>query len=790
MNSGQIAVEANLIDPAGVWQGTLFRRKCGTTQWRAVADTAFSGELTGRGFRFAAQARVTFAQNLPDGCYEFRVEGKDATHTPESCFPNFKLAGNGGVPVDGALPHFTLNVDTTPPDSVDLTCVQKQNAIELNWTPSADPAPGIGLAGYRILRNGVTVATLPADSTSFLDRIPRGTPARVFTYQVQPVDSLDNVQLRGGRAQCQFFPPSAVAMLPEPEFTPGNTNQVCWSGSGQIQNYTVFVAENCDFAAAVAQVTADTCFTFANLSDGVTYCYWVTATDLQGRVVMSDTVSSTQDASQPGVRSFEVVDGRTLGSGDWVTSRELTLHVVAEDAFPGRIAVVRFFEDGRLTKTVVLPTALVRLDTTLQVGVLGPECTALDVAASVVDAAGNESLAADRTIQLDASPPDSVSLFNCAQIAGANGIQLDWSASSDAAGCCGLAGYRVLQDGQAIADLAPDVTSFQVALDPSTPTSTFAFQIQPFDSCGNVQRSGGRARCSYVGTSSIEIAAMDAFTPGTENTVCWEVRGQLASLTVFLDEGCDAVADDSVQIAAPGQSQMCQTFTGLRDGQAYCYWLVGFDEQQRVVRSDTVMSIQDASAPVITEFSFPGGDLLDGKMWTYSREVALRLVARDVSPGEIRRIEVLENGAVQFSSELLSPAPELQQVISYRIQSTGPVPVEVKLAARVVDGAGNASRSAELKLFLQENAPQMFAFPNPFNPMRGKVVIRLVDPDESEIKIYDFFGNLVRTLREKPDSHDFVWDGRNDRGDMVANGGYVCVGKKTRARFKLGVLKK
>jgi flagellar hook assembly protein FlgD len=63
------------------------------------------------------------------------------------------------------------------------------------------------------------------------------------------------------------------------------------------------------------------------------------------------------------------------------------------------------------------------------------------------------------------------------------------------------------------------------------------------------------------------------------------------------------------------------------------------------------------------------------------------------------------------------------------------------------------------------------------------------DPNEAEVKIYDFFGNLVQTLTDKENSRDFKWNGRNGDGELVANGGYICVGSRTKARFKIGVVK-
>ena len=108
----------------------------------------------------------------------------------------------------------------------------------------------------------------------------------------------------------------------------------------------------------------------------------------------------------------------------------------------------------------------------------------------------------------------------------------------------------------------------------------------------------------------------------------------------------------------------------------------------------------------------------------------------------------------------------------------------------VIDGAGHESLPMALNFYLQQKPLPLFAFPNPFNPMLEGTTIRLAQPDETEVRIYDFFGNLVRRLNEKITNYDFAWDGKNGNGDYVANGGYIVVGTRTNVRFKIGVVKK
>jgi hypothetical protein len=180
-------------------------------------------------------------------------------------------------------------------------CGQELNCIKLDWTAAVDD--GIGVMGYFIFRDGAPIDTVDGTQRSYEDCFTDDTPTTVFNYQIQPFDSLQNVQRLGGERACEFWGVPHITMAPEPNVTKGNSNTVCWSPSADIfVSYTVFIAPNCDDTSADSLRLNDakeTCATFSGLADGVEYCYRVKGLDEHGRTVVSDQIHSTQDASAP-----------------------------------------------------------------------------------------------------------------------------------------------------------------------------------------------------------------------------------------------------------------------------------------------------------------------------------------------------------------------------------------------------------------------------------------------------------------------------------------------------------
>lgn len=66
-------------------------------------------------------------------------------------------------------------------------------------------------------------------------------------------------------------------------------------------------------------------------------------------------------------------------------------------------------------------------------------------------------------------------------------------------------------------------------------------------------------------------------------------------------------------------------------------------------------------------------------------------------------------------------------------------------------------------------------FPNPFKYLTY-IYIRLPRVNNCNVKIYDLFGNVVKTY-ELTGKQEYIleWDGRNDIHEKVAKGTYICV---------------
>ncbi|MBD3182109.1 T9SS type A sorting domain-containing protein, partial [Candidatus Poribacteria bacterium] len=93
----------------------------------------------------------------------------------------------------------------------------------------------------------------------------------------------------------------------------------------------------------------------------------------------------------------------------------------------------------------------------------------------------------------------------------------------------------------------------------------------------------------------------------------------------------------------------------------------------------------------------------------------------------------------------------------------------------------------------------VYAYPNPFNPDIGNVNIRysLNRDTNVTIEVYDISGDLVTTLIEGEPKYQAIeyaesWDGKNDNGDIVANGVYfylITTTTNEKAAGKIAVLR-
>ena len=66
-------------------------------------------------------------------------------------------------------------------------------------------------------------------------------------------------------------------------------------------------------------------------------------------------------------------------------------------------------------------------------------------------------------------------------------------------------------------------------------------------------------------------------------------------------------------------------------------------------------------------------------------------------------------------------------------------------------------------------------YPNPFNP-RTNVEFAIADADWVKLTVHDLLGRTIAVLvneRRPAGRYQVTWDGRNDAGEVVANGVYI-----------------
>jgi flagellar hook assembly protein FlgD len=67
-------------------------------------------------------------------------------------------------------------------------------------------------------------------------------------------------------------------------------------------------------------------------------------------------------------------------------------------------------------------------------------------------------------------------------------------------------------------------------------------------------------------------------------------------------------------------------------------------------------------------------------------------------------------------------------------------------------------------------------YPNPFNPNMS-IQFQIPGEDVVTIKIFNILGRLVTTLineKMKPGTYHIQWDGKDNSGEQISNGFYIC----------------
>lgn len=100
---------------------------------------------------------------------------------------------------------------------------------------------------------------------------------------------------------------------------------------------------------------------------------------------------------------------------------------------------------------------------------------------------------------------------------------------------------------------------------------------------------------------------------------------------------------------------------------------------------------------------------------------------------------------------------------------------EVFLENKKIEYFVSYQQNLNLQYFVFSTEPLFINFPNPFKSLTY-IYIRLPQVSNCSVKIYDLFGNIVKTY-ELTGRQEYIitWDGKNELQQSVSTGGYICV---------------
>jgi chitodextrinase len=349
-----------LVDELRFWSRAKTSSELGTN-WRAAVTGGESG-LVGR-YAFSEGSGSSTCSSITTSHCITLINAPNAWNTGEA-----PLGGGGADTTAPSVPGSLQGSATS------------STAVSLSWTASTD---NVGVASYRVMRNGVSVGT--AAGTSYNDS---GLSANTtYSYTVSAVDAAGN---RSGESAARQVttqastPPSDTTAPSVPTNLSGTStsSSVTLSWSASTDNVGVASYRVMRNGVSVGTVTGTT-FTNSGLAASTTYSYTVSAVDAAGnRSAESATRQVTTSASAPppsGNDTTKPTAPTSLAATSTSTSVTLTWTAATDN-----VGVVRYnvwrngFSAGSTTGTSFTHTGL-------------SSSTTYTYTVSACDAANNES---------------------------------------------------------------------------------------------------------------------------------------------------------------------------------------------------------------------------------------------------------------------------------------------------------------------------------------------------------------------------------------------------------------
>ncbi|MFP5372120.1 MAG: fibronectin type III domain-containing protein, partial [Actinomycetes bacterium] len=473
--------------------------------------------------------------------------------------------------------------DLTPPAApIGLTAVRGDGQITLSWTANAEP----DLASYRLLRDGVEVATVPSTSTGHVDTgLTNGT---TYTYRLVAEDTHGNRSVSSspaGATPADLGPPAVPTGLAAVR---GDRQvDLSWTANpdADLANYRL-MRDGLEIAVVPAGTTSHV---DAGLTNDTTYSYTLAALDTSGNrsadsaPVTARPTDLTPPAAPTGLTAVRG-DGRVTLS--WTGNAEPDL------------ANYRVLRDGTEVATV---TGTTHVDTGLTNG------TTYTYRLVAVDTHGNRSSASAAVLGTPADLTAPAPPTGLTALRGDGRVSLSWTANAEP----DLASYRLMRDGVEIAVVAAGTTSHVDA--GLTNDATYGYTLAAVDTSGN--RSADSAPVAGTPTDLTAPATPSGIvvTKGSgQVTVSWTANAEpdLASYRVLRD---------GVEIATVTGTTYPDTAV---NGVNRAYAVVAVDRHgNRSAPSAPVSSSDDTAPPAApTGLTATRGDGSVGLAWTANPE--------------------------------------------------------------------------------------------------------------------------------------------------------------------------
>jgi chitodextrinase len=534
-------------------------RTSATLSWTAPPSTIVGYRVYRNGKRVAATTSTSFTYGgLTCGTsYTLGVSAYDAS---------------GNASTISKLNRSTAACNDLTPPSMPAGLVTSnvgQTSATLSWRPSTD---NVGVAGYRLYRNGTQVGTSMTTQYSF-SGLTCGTG---YSLGVAAYDVAGNASAVATLAQ-QTQPCAGGTPPPTTPtgLAPSNVGQTSLTLSWNPTTSQIGVA-GYQLSVNGTQVgtTSNTSYGFTGLTCGTSYTLGVVAVDVAGTLSGTATLSQQTQACSSDTSPPSTPTGLATAN---VGQTSITLSWSASTDNVG-VAGYRLYLDGvqvgTSTGTSYTFTGLSCWTT--------PGWGVYTLGVAAFDAAGNVSPIASLNQQTQQCPgdttPPSIPTGLAASNVGQTSLTLSWTASTDNVG---VSGYRLLRNGTQVGT----ATSTSYALTGLTCGTSYTLGVSAYDAAGNVS---GTATL----TQQTQACAPDTTPPSTPTNLATGGVGQ-TSLTLTWTASTDNVGVSGYRLFRNGtqvgtSTTTSYTFTGLTCGTSYTLGVAAYDAAGNVSGTATL----------------------------------------------------------------------------------------------------------------------------------------------------------------------------------------------------------